>query len=98
MLLKLAFKIRTLNTNKNYVFISIKTVVVNKKTTFFYTRRTALNLLEEFQQKEISDIRWLSLNKTRDYHTSKKELIYKIYFFILNLIKNAKPFNYLEIN
>ena len=61
-----------------------------------------LNLLGDFQQNEIGDIKWLSLNealnKTRDYHNSKKELIYKTYFFILNLIKNEKPFNYLEIN
>ena len=53
-----------------------------------------LNLLGNFQQNEIGDIKWLSLhealNKTRDYHNSKKELIYKTYFFILNLIKNKK--------
>ena len=29
-----------LNTNKNIVFISIKAVVVNRKATLFYTRRT----------------------------------------------------------
>lgn len=53
-----------------------------------------LNLSGLYQQKEIGDIKWLTineaLNKTRDYHNSKKEIIYKIYFFILNLIKNKK--------
>jgi 8-oxo-dGTP pyrophosphatase MutT (NUDIX family) len=70
--------------NKKYIHTYYLSTIKNNKDD--------LNLLGEFQQKEIGDIKWLSLheilNKTRDYHNSKKELIYKIYFFILNLIKN----------
>jgi 8-oxo-dGTP pyrophosphatase MutT (NUDIX family) len=72
--------------NKTYIHTYYLSTIKNNKDD--------LNLLGEFQQKEIGDIKWLSLhevlNKTRDYHNSKKELIYKIYFFILNLIKNKK--------
>jgi 8-oxo-dGTP pyrophosphatase MutT (NUDIX family) len=72
--------------NKTYIHTYYLSTIKNNKDD--------LNLLGEFQQKEIGDIKWLSLNealnKTRDYHNSKKEIIYKIYFFILNLIKNKK--------
>ena len=80
--------------NKTYLHTYYLSSIKNNKED--------LNLEGIYQQKEIGDIKWLSLNealnKTRDYHNSKKELIYKTYFFILNLIKNEKPFNYLEIN
>lgn len=79
---------------EEYIGTDNKTYIHTYYLSTIKNNNEDLNLSGLYQQKEIGDIKWLTineaLNKTRDYHNSKKEIIYKIYFFILNLIKNKK--------